>query len=116
MFRPIEDWPDPTAMRNAGGAPGPAYWQQRADYVIKASLDTLEHTITGSERITYHNNSPDRLTFLWVQLDQNVVSLEHSRSYAVAGALPERISPAFRQFVGVGQFDGGYDISRVQLV
>ena len=48
MFRPIEDWPDPTAMRNAGGAPGPAYWQQRADYVIKASLDTLEHTITGS--------------------------------------------------------------------
>ena len=116
MFRPIEDWPYPTAMRNAGGAPGPAYWQQRADYVIKASLDTLEHTITGSERITYHNNSPDRLTFLWVQLDQNVVSLEHSRSYAVAGALPERISPAFRQFVGVGQFDGGYDISRVQLV
>ncbi|NQV73279.1 M1 family metallopeptidase [bacterium] len=116
MFRPIEDWPDPTAMRNAGGAPGPAYWQQRADYVIKASLDTLEHAITGSERITYHNNSPDRLTFLWVQLDQNVVSLEHSRSYSVAGALPERISPAFRQFVGVGQFDGGYDISRVQLV
>jgi len=116
MFRSIEDWPDPTMVRNAGGAPGPAYWQQRADYVIQASLDTVNHSITGSERITYHNNSPDALNFLWVQLDQNQVSLEHSRSYATARALPEQISPGFRRFVGVDPFDGGYDIKRVQLV
>lgn len=116
MFRPIEDWPDPSDYRNAAGAPGRDYWQQRADYVITASLDTLTQTITGSERITYTNNSPDELGFLWLQLDQNVRSLEHSRSYKISGALPERISPAFRRFVGVGQFDGGYDISRVQLV
>jgi len=116
MFRSIEDWPDPTEYRNAAGAPGNKYWQQRADYVIEASLDTVRHAITGSERITYHNNSPDDLGFLWVQLDQNVRSREHSRSYQTAGALPERISPQFRQFVGVEQFDGGYDIPRVQLV
>jgi len=116
MFRPIEDWPAPNSIRNAGGAPGQSYWQQRADYVIRASLDTTNHVIKGSERITYHNNSPDALRFVWVQLDQNVVSLEHSRSYKTATALPERISPAFRQFVGATQFDGGYDISRVQLV
>ena len=116
MFRPIEDWPDPNEYRNASGAPGYQYWQQRADYVIRASLDTQSQSIIGSERITYHNNSPDELGFLWVQLDQNVRSLEHSRNYQTAGALPERISPQFRQFVGVEQFDGGFDISRVQLV
>ena len=116
MFRPLEDWPDPNEFRNASGAPGYKYWQQRADYVIEASLDTVDHVIKGSERITYHNNSPDALGFLWVQLDQNVMSLEHSRTYQMQGALPETVSPAFRRFVGVDNFDGGYDISRVQLV
>ncbi len=116
MFRPIDSWPDATPVRGASGAPGPQYWQQRADYVIEASLDPETHWITGSERITYHNNSPDPLTFLWLQLDQNVRSLENSRTYAIEGALPETISPAFRRFVGVDKFDGGFDISRVQLV
>jgi hypothetical protein len=115
-FRPIDSWPDPNEYRSASGAPGQAYWQQRADYVIEARLDTDEHRLHGSERITYHNNSPDALTFLWVQLDQNVRSLENSRTYRTEAALPENISPAFRQFVGVDQFDGGYDITRVQLV
>jgi len=115
MFRPIEDWPDPTVYRNAAGAPGRDYWQQRADYVIEAALDTLTHSISGSETITYHNNSPDALTFVWLQLDQNVRSIEHSRTYQLARALPEHISPQFRRFVGVGQFDGGYSLSRVQI-
>lgn len=115
MFRPL-DWPDPNEYRNASGALGYQYWQQRADYVIEAELDTALHRIIGSERITYHNNSPDELRFLWVQLDQNVRSIEHSRSYQMQGALPENISPAFRRFVGVGNFDGGFEISRVQLV
>jgi Peptidase family M1 domain len=114
MFRPIEDWPDPTTYRNAGGAPGSDYWQQQADYVIETSLDTLSHSVSGSETITYHNNSPDVLNFVWIQLDQNVRSIENSRTYQMAGALPERISPQFRRFVGVGQFDGGYTLSRVQ--
>lgn len=116
MFRPIEDWPDPTPYRTASGAPGAAYWQQRADYVIETELDDVNHIVKGSERITYHNNSPDVLTFLWLQLDQNVRSREHSRTYQMQGALPSRISPQFRRFVGVEPFDGGFTMPRVQLV
>ena len=52
MFRPLEDWPDPNEYRTASGAPGYRYWQQRADYVIEASLDTVHHVITGSEPTT----------------------------------------------------------------
>ncbi|NNF04009.1 MAG: M1 family metallopeptidase [Rhodothermales bacterium] len=116
MFRPIDSWPDPTTVRGASGAPGVEYWQQRADYVIETRLDTVSHSVSGSETITYHNNSPDVLTFVWVQLDQNVRSIENSRSYQMAGALPENISPRFRQFLNVESFDGGYDLTRVQVM
>jgi len=115
FFRPLE-WPDPTPTRAASGAPGARYWQQRADYVIRASLDTAAHRVTGSGRVTYHNNSPDDLAFLWLQLDQNNVSREHSRSYASAPALPERMSEQARAFLGAEPFDGGYTLTRVQLV
>ena len=70
-FRPL-DLPTPNAMRTGSGAPGPEYWQQRVDYVIRASLDTVAQTVTGEERITYTNNSPDTLRYLWIQLDQNL--------------------------------------------
>jgi hypothetical protein len=115
IFRPL-DWPDPTAMRNAAGSPGPAYWQQRVDYVIEARLDTVDHTVYGSEHITYRNNSPDRLRYLWVQLDQNVRSIEHSRSYQMQSALPTEISPQARRFLGLDRFDGGHNITRVQVI
>src|SRR6478609_9393956 len=58
--------------RSAGGAPGPQYWQNRADYKITATLDTAKHRITGSVVVTYMNNSPEELKFLWLQLDQNI--------------------------------------------
>ena len=116
MFRPILEWPDPNTYRNAGGAPGHMYWQQRADYVIEATLDAEAHVVHGSERITYHNNSPDRLDYLWLQLDQNVRSLENSRRYRIQGALAEEVSEEFRRFVGLQPFDGGYTLGRVQLV
>jgi hypothetical protein len=70
-FRRLE-LPTPTRIRTATGSPGPAYWQQRVDYVIRASLDTVAQTVTGEERIKYTNNSPDTLRYLWVQLDQNL--------------------------------------------
>ena len=60
-----------TVYRNADGSPGPMYWQNRADYKIEATLDTATKTITGSVDITYTNNSPANLSFLWLQLDQN---------------------------------------------
>ncbi|WP_316821634.1 M1 family metallopeptidase [Pedobacter gandavensis] len=62
---------DPNAYRSASGAPGPAYWQQRADYEINATLDENKLQLRGSEAITYYNNSPDPLSYLWVQLDEN---------------------------------------------
>jgi len=70
-FRRLE-LPAPNTIRTGTGAPGPDYWQQRADYVIRASLDTVAQTVTGEERITYSNNSPDTLRYLWIQLDQNL--------------------------------------------
>src|SRR5690348_15161248 len=60
------------SYRSGNGAPGPAYWQNRADYSIKASIDTASKVLTGDVVITYTNNSPDTLASLWVQLDQNL--------------------------------------------
>ncbi len=66
----------PNEYRGADGAPGPKYWQQKADYKINCTLDTKEQRIDGSETITYYNNSPVELPYLWVQLDEN----EHQSS------------------------------------
>ena len=66
------DWPGPNAFRSASGAPGPQYWQQRADYTIAATLDTAARTVSGTVTVRYTNNSPDTLHFVWMQLDQNL--------------------------------------------
>jgi hypothetical protein len=63
--------PSPNAQRNAAGAPGPSYWQNRADYRIDATLDEQTHRLSGRATITYHNASPDALTYLWLQVDPN---------------------------------------------
>jgi hypothetical protein len=70
-FRRLE-LPTPSVYRSASGAPGAAYWQNRADYKIEASLDTNTHELRGSETITYTNNSPDTLRFIWLQMDQDI--------------------------------------------
>jgi hypothetical protein len=74
--------PTPNEFRTGSGVPGPGYWQQRADYVIRASLDTASRTVRGRERITYTNNSPDTLRYLWLQLDQNLFTRD-SRGAAI---------------------------------
>ncbi len=71
IFAPLA-LPEANQDRLGTGAPGPDYWQQEADYSIRATLDTLEHRVSGSETITYVNNSPDRLDYLWIQLEQNL--------------------------------------------
>src|ERR1700743_427638 len=58
--------------RTGGGAPGVKYWQNRADYKLNVTLDTAKHSVTGTTVITYTNNSPDALGFLWLQLDPNL--------------------------------------------
>src|SRR2546425_399515 len=92
--------PTPTLLREGSGQPGPRYWQQRADYVIRAALDTAAHTITGRETIRYTNNSPDTLRYLWLQVDQNIYRTD-SRGAA--------INPTDARFAGAG-FVGGYAI------
>lgn len=59
-------------FRSASGQPGPKYWQNRADYIINCTLDTGKHKVSGDVKISYTNNSPDDLKFLWLQLDQNI--------------------------------------------
>jgi hypothetical protein len=63
--------PTPNEYRTGSGAPGPRYWQNRADYDIAVELDDAQRRISGSATITYHNRSPDTLDSLWLQLDQN---------------------------------------------
>ena len=67
-----EELPTPNVYRTASGAPGHEYYQQKADYVINVRLDEKNNVIYGDEIITYYNNSPDVLKYLWVQLEQNV--------------------------------------------
>ncbi len=71
-FRQLDvDLPTANVYRTASGAPGPQYWQQRADMQIKVTLDEKTRRINGSETINYTNRSPDRLRYIWLQLDQN---------------------------------------------
>lgn len=63
--------PSPNQYRSIDGSPGPAYWQQKADYVIDCRLDTEQQRLYGTEKITYHNQSPQTLRYLWLQLDEN---------------------------------------------
>lgn len=72
-------------FRSASGEPGSRYWQNRADYKIVASLDTTNHSVKGSVDITYTNNSPDNLKFLWLQVDQNIYR-QDSRATATTTA------------------------------
>ena len=80
--------PTPNEQRTASGAPGVKYWQQRADYNIKCSLDEKNLLLTGSETVTYTNNSPDPLTYIWLQLDENEHSTDKSSNYQDATKMP----------------------------
>ena len=82
--------PSPNEYRTASGAPGPKYWQQRCDYDIKASLDEANQKLTGSELVTYYNNSPDVLTYLWIQLDENEHSSVNNANYQNSSTMPAR--------------------------
>jgi hypothetical protein len=81
--------PTSNEYRTASGAPGPKYWQQRADYDINATINEQENTLTGSETITYFNNSPDVLTYLWLQLDENFHHPESDNNYDRQSTMPE---------------------------
>ena len=72
IFSPL-DLPTPTRLRAASGAPGPDYWQQQVDYEIAVSLDPTSRKLSGKERVTYTNNAPEPLDYVWVHLEQNLL-------------------------------------------
>jgi len=84
--------PTGNEYRTAGGAPGPKYWQQRCDYDIKCELDEKNLKLSGSETITYYNNSPDVLPYLWFQLDENEHSSKNNAGYPEASTMFNKIS------------------------
>ncbi len=103
----------PTAneYRTASGAPGPKYWQQRADYDIKATLDEKKLMLHGSETVTYFNNSPDVLTYIWLQLDENEHSSIKNAGYADGSTLSRSFSPASLDKLLEEKNDNGYGVN-----
>ncbi len=86
--------PTPNEYRTASGAPGPKYWQQRCDYDITCELDEPNRRLLGKETVTYFNNSPDVLTYLWLQLDENEHSNTNNSGYQGSNAMPRTITEA----------------------
>ncbi len=86
--------PTPNEYRTASGAPGPKYWQQRCDYDITCELDEPNRRLLGKETITYFNNSPDVLTYLWLQLDENEHSNTNNSGYQGSNTMPRTITEA----------------------
>ncbi|GAC1602938.1 MAG: M1 family metallopeptidase [Hymenobacter sp.] len=104
--------PTPNSYRTASGAPGPDYWQQRADYDIKVTLDDAKQAISGRETITYTNLSPDTLPYLWVQLDQNILDKNSITTATQVGQLQDKMP--FQALEGLlSDFDGGFKIESV---
>jgi hypothetical protein len=102
IFSPLP-FPQGNQIRQADGAPGRGYWQQRVDYQIRATLDTAAKRLTGAETIRYTNNSPDTLRFVWMQLDQNLFR---------TGSTGSLLFASDSRFGGAG-FDGGFDINTI---
>lgn len=114
-FRQMKDLlATPNSQRLASGAPGPRYTQQKVDYEMDIFLDDDKRRITGNETITYHNNSEDHLSYLWVQLDQNRRASDSKTPDITPGNVPKTISKKFydRAFPKE-KFDGGFKITSV---
>jgi hypothetical protein len=100
--------PTPNEYRTASGAPGPKYWQQRADYDIKCELDEEKQTLTGSETVTYFNNSPNTLTYLWLQLDENQHSTVNHANYQNSNGVPSQLDVKSLDRLETMDKDNGY--------
>jgi len=113
-FRQMYDLlPTPNGYRNASGAPGHMYWQQQADYKMDIRLDDENQRIYGEELITYYNNSPDPLPYLWVQLDQNMRAKDSDTYTTETGEIEDRMT--MRQLAELTPwFDGGFKLDYVK--
>ena len=115
-FRQLDDvWPTPNDIRRPSGAPGEAYWQQQVDYDIQVKIDERSQTLTGTELITYQNNSPDTLDTLWLQLDQNRYANDSDDWLTTPAPAMEKLSyDELRSILYREQFDGGHKITAVK--
>ncbi|MBK6385029.1 MAG: M1 family metallopeptidase [Chitinophagaceae bacterium] len=108
--------PTPNEQRTASGTPGPKYWQQRVDYDIKCELDESGNKLTGSETITYFNNSPETLSYFWMQLDENQHSTVNNANYQTQNTLgtqyTDKVLDRFEEKKG----DNGYGVNITKLV
>ena len=103
----------PNMYRSASGAPGPKYWQQRADYEINVELDDVKQRIIGSEVINYFNNSPDPLTYLWLQLDENEHKAQSEKNLTEQSSMREKMSMGELQRIAGHTEDLGVKIAKV---
>jgi len=112
-FRQLDqELPTPNEQRTASGAPGHAYWQMKADYDIKVEIDDATQKLTGTETITYHNQSPDKLQYLWLQLDGNIFEPGSDANLIRTGTIGDSVS--MKQLKNwVEPFDGGFRITSV---
>ncbi len=110
-----DEFSTPNMFRTASGAPGPAYYQQQADYKMDIELDDVNARIYGEETITYTNNSPENLEYLWVQLDQNMRAKD-SKTPLIQGSgiAPAQQTSSFANSYMTEGFDGGFNIEFVK--
>jgi hypothetical protein len=125
-FRQLDELlPSANQYRTASGAPGHAYWQQRADYTLRVALDEAKRAITGSGQVTYHNNSPDTLHYLWLQLDQNIYQPDSDARMTMTAPSREAWARArsdeegmkfegLRNILAGRDFEGGFKIGSVR--
>jgi hypothetical protein len=109
--------PTPNEYRTASGAPGSKYWQQRADYDITCTLDEKNLQLTGIETVTYFNNSPDVLTYIWLQLDENEHSTVNNANYQDGNNLSANRSISVNQLKNMAdeKKDNGYGVKIAKL-
>ncbi len=114
-FRELDsEFATPNIYRTASGAPGPNYYQQQADYKMDIVLDDKNTKLSGNETITYTNNSPDELKYLWVQLDQNMRAKDSKTPLAESDAFaPVAFPDKFVENYFKDPFDGGFNIQEV---
>src|SRR3984893_3956665 len=105
----------PNEYRTASGAPGPKYWQQRCDYDIKCELDEPNLKLNGAETITYFNNSPDVLTYLWLQLDENQHSSVNNANYQNGSTMPRTGSDLMIDRATEARSDNGYGFNILKI-
>ena len=111
------DHATPNSQRTASGAPGIKYTQQKVDYVMDIVLDDDNQKISGKETITYHNNSTDNLTYLWVQLDQNMRAADSKTPDITTDRIPKRTSKdRFDKTYNDKPFEGGFNITNVSNI